>query len=89
MKHLINIRLVSLLLSLALIIVGVPLTVIAKGISNLVESSPKSENATIENAESSEQEAADILTESFEVMELREETVKHFRTEDGSYVAAQ
>lgn len=29
------------------------------------------------------------LSEAFEVEELREESVKHFRLEDGSYVAAQ
>ncbi len=85
MKYSINIRLVSLLLSLALIIVGLPLTVFAEGISELVENA----SSVDKNAESSDQEVADILTDSFEVTELREETVKHFRTEDGSYVAAQ
>ena len=38
---------------------------------------------------SSDDHSFDRLSEAFEVVELRDESVKHFRLEDGSYVAAQ
>lgn len=39
--------------------------------------------------DSSVDHSLDRLSEAFEVEELRDESVKHFRLEDGSYVAAQ
>lgn len=39
--------------------------------------------------ESSVDKSLDRLSEAFEVEELRDESVKHFRLEDGSYIAAQ
>ena len=39
--------------------------------------------------DSSVDQPLDRLSEAFEVEELRDESVKHFRLEDGSYIAAQ
>ena len=94
MKRSIKTRLISIVLSAALIIVGLPLTVFANGIDELIENDV-ADNATVStdassvDSQSANTQAIDILTDTFEVTELREESVKHFRTEDGTYVAAQ
>ncbi len=88
-KRSIRLRLISLLLSAALIIVGLPLAVVADGISEIVENNTVTNETVANHSTSVMPEAVDILTDTFEVTELREESVKHLRTEDGSYVAAQ
>ena len=89
MKRSIKTRLISIVLSAALIIVGLPLAVIADGISELLDNDVTANDAVALGDESVNSEAINILTDTFEVTELREESVKHFRTEDGTYVAAQ
>ena len=81
------IKTVAYVLSFLLILYAVPATVYAEIIDTFGEAS---ENAT-SNAEPTQTDNTDASYERavFEVVDRREETVKHFRAEDGSYVAAQ
>ena len=73
-------RILSLVLSLLIIFYIIPVTVFAEN-SEQVEVDV--ENSSIANDNHS------YTTEIYEVTELRESNVKHFRLEDGSYIAAQ
>ena len=76
--HSAKIRILSFVLTLLLIFYIVPMSVFAE-----TADSGGSDNAV----ETSDTEAG-IVKEVFEVTELREESVKHFKLEDGSYLAA-
>ena len=71
-----GIRTLTLILAFLMIVYVVPLTVIAENIR-------ASSNATTEEAT----ETTTAIKDVFELTDRREETVKHFRTEDGSIVA--
>ena len=74
-------KILSLILSLLIVFYLVPTSVFAEGLDNDTTVSDSSVSANEENNT--------YNTEIYEVTELREENVKHFRLEDGSYVAAQ
>ncbi len=69
-----GIKSLATLLSILMIMTSLPLSAFALGLG----SDDTDESGSYER-----------LNEAFEVEELREESVKHFRLEDGSYVAAQ
>ena len=74
-------KMLSLILSFLIIFYLVPTSVFAEGLDNDITVSDNSVSANEEN---------NTYTPGiYEVTELREENVKHFRLEDGSYVAAQ
>ena len=74
-------KILSLILSLLIIFYLVPISVFAEGLDN---------DTTVSNSSMSVNEESNTYTpEIYEVIELREENAKHFRLEDGSYVAAQ
>ncbi len=74
-------KILSLILSFLIIFYLVPTSVFAEGLDNDITVSDNSVSANEEN---------NTYTPGiYEVTELREENVKHFRLEDGSYVAAQ
>lgn len=74
-------KILSLILSFLIIFYLVPASVFAEGLDNDITVSDNSVSANEENNT--------YTPEIYEVTELREENVKHFRLEDGSYVAAQ
>ena len=74
-------KILSLILSFLIVFYLVPASVYAEG---LVSDTTDSDNYVSENEENNT-----YIPEIYEVTELREENVKHFRLEDGSYVAAQ
>ena len=73
-------KILSLVLSLLTVFYLIPTSIFAED-----------DNASAENTDTSEVALSGFenLNEVYEVEELREENVKHFRLEDGSYVAAQ
>ena len=74
-------KILSLILSFLIVFYLVPTSAFAEGLDN---------DATVSDSSVSENEENSTYTpEIYEVTELREENVKHFRLEDGSYVAAQ
>ena len=74
-------KILSLILSFLIIFYLIPTSVFAEGLDN---------DTTVSNNSVSDNEENNTYTpEIYEVTELREENVKHFRLEDGSYVAAQ
>ena len=74
-------KILSLILSFLIIFYLIPSSVFAEGLDN---------DTTVSDSSVSENEENSTYTpEIYEVTELREENVKHFRLEDGSYVAAQ
>ena len=74
-----SIKSLAAILSVFMILTSLPLSVFAVDFES--DGSPA-------EASSSEQKQ-NRISEAFEVEELREESVKHFRLEDGSYIAAQ
>ena len=76
-----KIKIISLVLTFLIVFYLVPASVYAEGLNN---DTVVSENAVSENEEISTYDPG-----IYEVTELREANVKHFRLEDGSYVAAQ
>ena len=74
-------KVLSLILSFLIVFYLVPASVYAEGV-NIDTTVP-------ENPVSANEEASTYTPPIYEVTELREEYVKHFRLEDGSYVAAQ
>ena len=72
-------RALSIVISILMVIYLVPTSVFANMAQNLSD-----RNEDIDNTE-----AAGIIRDVFEVTDRREETVKHFRLEDGSYTAVQ
>ncbi len=74
-------KILSLILSFLIIFYLVPASVYAEGFAG---DTTVSDNSVSENEENNT-----YTPEIYEVTELREENVKHFRLEDGSYVAAQ
>ena len=74
-------KILSLILSFLIIFYLVPASVFAEGLDGEANALDNSVSETLEN---------NTYTQKiYEVTELREENVKHFRLEDGSYVAAQ
>ncbi len=70
-----GIKSLAALLSVLMILTALPLSAFAIGLES-------SDYSSVDHS-------FDRLSEAFEVIELRDESVKHFRLEDGSYVAAQ
>ena len=74
-------KILSLILSFLIIFYLVPTSVFAEGLDN---------DTTVSDSSVSDNEENSTYTpEIYEVTELREENVKHFRLSDGSFVAAQ
>ena len=81
-------KLVSLVLSMVMLFYAVPEIVYAESadaISSLFDGTSQSESGENTDSPFSSSGAVPI----YEVEELREENVKHFRLSDGSYIAAQ
>ena len=74
-------KVLSLILSFLIVFYLIPASVYAEGL-NIDTTVP-------EDPVSANEEASTYTPPIYEVTELREENVKHFRLEDGSYVAAQ
>ena len=74
-------KILSLVLSFLIIFYLIPASVYAEGLDG---DTTVSDNSVSENEENNT-----YIPEIYEVTELREENVKHFRLADGSYVAAQ
>ena len=74
-------KILSLVLSFLIIFYLTPASVYAEGLDG---DTTVSDNSVPENEENNT-----YIPEIYEVTELREENVKHFRLADGSYVAAQ
>lgn len=79
-----SVKIIACVISLLMIFHTVPANVYAKIVDSLDTST--TDTANDETTGGTE---GQIYKTIFEVVELREETVKHFRTEDGTYVAAQ
>ena len=75
-------KLLACLLSVLLVLYAVPANVYAELIET-VESALDQDNEATANAADDDRDAV------FEITDRREETVKHFRTEDGSFTAVQ
>ena len=78
-------KLVSFALSLLILFYAIPSIVYAEAIDALSDIGDKKEALSADASDF----ASDINTPVYEVEELREENVKHFKLSDGSYVAAQ
>ena len=74
-------RILSFVLSLLIVFYILPTSVFAEAIEN--------DTAVSDNSVSENEEKDSYYSQIYEITELREENVKHFRLEDGSYVAAQ
>ena len=74
-------KILSLILSFLIIFYLIPTSVFAEGLDNDIT---VSDNSVSENTGNNT-----YTPEIYEVTELREDNVKHFRLPDGSYVAAQ
>ena len=82
MKHLhFSTKALSVFLAILLFTLSIPLTVFAdtSASESIDTTSPEEDNPVLSSS----------LDEAFEVTSLREETVKHFRLSDGSYMAFQ
>ena len=75
----------SFVLSLLLLFYVIPSTVFAKAAEALEDTKTATDKETVV----ADGSAASRGIDPFEVVELREETAKHFRLSDGNYVAAQ
>lgn len=86
-------RILSLILSVVLLFLFIPTVVYAEVIEALGSSEPRNENTKDSTAYSENNENTEPIYTykgaTYEETSLREEAVKHFRLEDGSYVAAQ
>lgn len=78
----IALRMLSIVISFLMIFYLLPMSVYADFIDQIGSSSETEETDTTDTEE-------DLLKDIFEVTDRREESVKHFRLEDGSYVAVQ
>ncbi len=88
-RHRVGARALSLFLTVLLIFYVIPATVyaeVASAFSNEETAETVTEDAVTENSGAN---ALDYTPVLYEVADLREEGVKHFHLEDGSYVAAQ
>ena len=74
-------KILSLVLSFLIVFYLVPSSVFAEAL--------ESDATVLDNSVSENEENTTYTPEIYEVTELREENVKHFRLADGSYVAAQ
>ena len=77
-------RVISAILAVSLVWTGV--------FSHINFQANETPNLTLQETENSEatmQSSFHTVNDVFEVEELREKTVKHFRLQDGSYVAVQ
>ena len=87
--HRVGARALCMILSVILIFYVIPATVyaeVASAFSNEETAETATESAVTENSGAN---ALDYTPVLYEVADLREEGVKHFHLEDGSYVAAQ
>ena len=78
-------KLISVILILLLVFNFIPGTVYAE----VVGAFSMDEEAANESTQDSGESVYEYEGRAYEVEELREESVKHFRLSDGSYVAAQ
>ena len=78
-------KVISFILSMLILFYAVPSVVYAETIDALANLGSDESSASVENSSS----GADFKLPLYEVEELREENVKHFKLSDGSYVAAQ
>lgn len=76
-----KVKILSLILSFLIVFYLVPASVYAKGLDG--------DTTVSDNSVSANEENNKYTPEIYEVTELREENVKHFRLADGRYVAAQ
>ena len=76
-----SIKFISIILTIAILLVSLPLTVFA--VAN------EDSYNNISSAESAESSLGNITTDIYELTDRRDEYTKHFRLEDGSFVAAQ
>ena len=79
---------IALFLALLLIFYLLPISAVAEGIG-LAEQATQNAQSSAAQTASQASELLNYFNEAYEVSSLREESVKHFRLEDGSYVAAQ
>ncbi|MBQ1261171.1 MAG: DNRLRE domain-containing protein, partial [Clostridia bacterium] len=78
-------KVISFILSMLILFYAVPSVVYAETIDALSNLGSDESSISVENSSS----GADFKLPMYEVEELREENVKHFKLSDGSYVAAQ
>ena len=92
-RHHVMARALSMLLSLLLIFYAVPTIIYAEAIEAIGDSvqaeEPFSDFLNIEDQNTDEIDIYTYRGVAYEARELREESAKHFKLEDGSYVAAQ
>ncbi len=85
-------RIISMILAILIVFYLLPISAVAEGISqsSTVASTNSALSEETENSGSNEAQTPYIYyKDAYEVEERREESVKHFRLEDGSYIAAQ
>ena len=92
-KYRISTKMIAMFLSMLFIFYNLPISAIAQEISNSDSStatpSNTSEGQGSANTKSTTPKPYTYYNEVYEETSLREESVKHFRLEDGSFVAAQ
>ena len=81
-------KILSMFLAILFVFYALPLSAIAEGISNL-SSDNGTDIASSDSAANQSTKATTYLNDVYEDISLREESVKHFRLEDGSYIATQ
>ena len=82
-----GLKVIAYVLAFLMTFYAVPANVYAE-IIDTIDSALEGASDTVDELDSSESETS-VDKAVFEVVERREETVKHFRDADGSYVAAQ
>ena len=82
-------KLIAVLLSVCILVLSLPISVIAQTISELVETDEP--EISIDTSTAQVEDTTELVDDEkvFEVTELREESAKHFRLDDGTYIAAQ
>lgn len=83
MKLKLSLRCIAALLTIAILATTLPLVLVAEGLA------PKDELRNLGELTEKEEAAPPSLIDPYEEISLREGNVKHFRLEDGSYVAVQ
>ena len=82
-------RIISFVLSLLILFFAVPEIIYAETIDAVSSANSSASSETATDGEYLSGGIYTYNTDIYEIEELREENVKHFRLEDGSYVAAQ
>ena len=82
-------RVISFVLSLLILFFAVPEIIYAETIDAVSSANFSASSETVTDGEDLSGGIYTYNTDIYEIEELREENVKHFRLEDGSYVAAQ